>query len=139
MCSSDLHLDDALWPQIEVLDDQRRERVVGHLPGALGCHHDAGGARHADGVGQLHQAPRREAGGDDILGDVARRVRRGAVDLGGILAGEGAAAMRRRAAVGVDDDLAAGDSAVALRPADLERAGRVDEVQIGRASCRERV
>jgi len=36
--------------------------------------------------------------------------------------------MRRRAAVGIDDDLAAGDSAVALRAADLERAGRVDEV-----------
>src|SRR5256884_8588639 len=111
------HLDDALRPQIEVLDDQRRERVVGHLPGALGRHHDAGGAGHADGVGQLHQALRRETGGDDILGDVTRRVRRGAVDLGGILPREGAAAVRRRAAVGVADELAAGDSAVALWPA----------------------
>ena len=36
--------------------------------------------------------------------------------------------MRRRAAVGVDDDLAAGEAAVALRAADLEAAGRVDEV-----------
>src|SRR5256885_16526665 len=53
------HLDDALRPQIEVLDDQRRERVVGHLPGALGRHHDAGGARPPHGVGQLHPAPPR--------------------------------------------------------------------------------
>src|SRR2546429_1489470 len=65
------HLDDALRSQVEVLGDQRRERIIGHLPGALGRQHDAGGAGHADGVGQLHQALRRETGGDDILGDLA--------------------------------------------------------------------
>ena len=32
--------------------------------------------------------------------------------------------MRRRAAVGVDDDLAAGDAGVAVRAADDEAAGR---------------
>ena len=36
--------------------------------------------------------------------------------------------MRRRTAVGVDDDLAAGDAGVAVRTADDETAGRVDEV-----------
>src|SRR6202040_3803617 len=50
----------------------------------------------------------------------------GTVDLGGVLAGEGAAAMRRRPAIGIDDDLAAGEAAVAVRPADHELAGGVD-------------
>ena len=70
----------------------------------------------------------REARGHDVLRDVARGVRGRAVHLGRILAGERAAAVRRRAAVGVDDDLAAGQAAVALRAADHEAAGRVDEV-----------
>jgi hypothetical protein len=34
--------------------------------------------------------------------------------------------MGRRAAIGVDDDLAAGQAAIAVRPADDEAAGRVD-------------
>jgi hypothetical protein len=41
---------------------------------------------------------------------------------------ERAAAVRAGAAVGVDDDLAAGQAAVALRAADDEAAGRVDQV-----------
>ena len=36
--------------------------------------------------------------------------------------------MRGRAAVGVDDDLAAGEAGVAVGAADLEAAGRVDVV-----------
>ena len=65
------------------------------------------GSAHADRVGQLHQRAISEAGRDDVLGDVARHVARRAIDLGRILARERAAAVRRRAAVGVDDDLAA--------------------------------
>ena len=66
-------------------------------------------------------------GGDDVLGDPAHRVGGGAVDLGRVLAGEGAAAVAGVAAVGVDDDLAAGEAGVAHRAADDELAGRVDE------------
>ena len=69
----------------------------------------------------------RQTRGDDVLRDVARHIAGGAIDLGGILAGERAAAVRRRAAVGVDDDLAAGDAGIAVRPADDEPAGRIDE------------
>ena len=65
-----------------------------------------------------------EAGGDDILGEIARGIGGRAIDLGRVLAGEGAAAMRGRAAVGIDDDLAAGEAGVAIRSADDEFAGR---------------
>src|SRR5205085_10910801 len=49
-----------------------------------------------------------------------------AVDLRRVLAGEGAAAVTGRAAVGVDDDLAAGEAGVAHRAAEDELSGRVD-------------
>src|SRR5690606_30381558 len=52
----------------------------------------------------------------------------GAVDLGRVLSAERAAAMRRRAPVGIDDDLAARQAGVAVGPADLEASGRVDVV-----------
>ena len=88
--------------------------------------------RDADRVRDLDLAPVGEAGGDDVLGDVARGVRGGAVHLRRVLAGERAATVASHAAVGVDDDLAAGQAAVAHRAADLELAGRVDEeVRLG--------
>ena len=50
-----------------------------------------------------------------------------AVDLCRVLARERAATVAGHAAVGVDDDLAAGEPAVGVRTAELEDAGRVDE------------
>ena len=47
--------------------------------------------------------------------------------LGGVLAGEAAAAVAGRAAVGVHDDLPAGEAAVAHGAADDKAAGGVDE------------
>ncbi len=89
--------------------------------------HDGDGMRDADGVGHLHLAALGEAGGDDVLGDVAGRVGAGAVDLARVLAGEGAATVRSGAAVRVHDDLAAGEAAVAHGAADDELARGVDD------------
>ena len=97
------------------------------MRGAEGLDEQADRLGLADRVGDLDLAARGEAGGDDVLGDPAHRVRGRAVDLGRVLAGEGAAAVAGHAAVGVDDDLAAGEAGVAHRAADLEAAGRVDQ------------
>ena len=86
---------------------------------------------NADRVSDLDRAVVGEAGRDDVLGEIARGIGGRAVDLGRVLAGERAAAVRRIAAVGVDDDLAAGEAAVAVGTADDEVAGRVDE-EVGR-------
>jgi len=61
---------------------------------------------------------------------VARGIGGGAVDLGRVLAREGAAAMRGRATIGIDDDLAPSQAAIAVGAADDETAGRVD-VELG--------
>src|SRR6185312_2389796 len=79
-----------------------------------------------DRVSQLHFAARRKLRGHDVLGNVARHIAGGAIDLRRILTRERAAAVTAHAAVGIDDDLAAGQAGVAMRSADYETAGRID-------------
>ncbi len=124
------HLGDRVRAQVEVLADQLHDLLVADLAGAEGVDRDRGRLGHADGVGNLDLATLGEAGGDDVLRHVAAGVGGGAVDLGRVLAGERAAAVAGHAAVGVDDDLASGQAAVADRAADHEVAGRVD-VELG--------
>ena len=93
--------------QVERLGDGAGDALDRNRLGAERLDGDVHRPRHADGVGELDLAARGQAGRDDILGHPARRVRRRAVDLGRVLAAEGAAAVAGHTAVGVDDDLAA--------------------------------
>ncbi len=97
------------------------------LAGALGVDIDRHRVGNADRVSDLDQATVGETGRHHVLGEIARGIGGRAIDLGRILAGEGAAAVRGVAAVGVDDDLAAGQAAIAVGSADHEVAGRVDQ------------
>ncbi|EGE55812.1 hypothetical protein RHECNPAF_850048 [Rhizobium etli CNPAF512] len=118
---------DARRRQIHVLADRRFDLVFGHaLAGAVQVDIDRQRLRDADRVGELDRAAVGKAGGHDVLGEVAGGIGGRTVDLGRVLAGECAAAMRSRTAVSVDDDLAAGEAGVAIRAADDELAGRVD-------------
>src|SRR5207302_9761761 len=121
-------LDDSLGREPEVLADEIDELVIGDavVGAAVGVDPDIEGVGIADGVGELDFALLGQAGGDDVLGDVAGHVGGRAIDLGRVFAGEGAAAVPAAAAVGVHDDLASGEAAVAVRPADQEAAGRID-------------
>ena len=75
-------------------------------------------------------------GRNGVLRDPAHRVRGRAVDLGGSLPLK-APPPCGMPAVGVDDDLAAGETGVALRAARDERAGRVDvELHVGKVKPR---
>src|SRR5579872_56863 len=124
-------LDERLRPHVEGRPDVLLERLVAHLARAEGVDVDADGLRHADGVGDLHLAALGDAGRDHVLGDVARVVAGAAVDLARVLPAEGTAAVTTHAAVGVHDDLATRQAAVALGPPDDEAPGRVD-VHLGR-------
>jgi hypothetical protein len=105
----------------------KQSGFVTDFTGAEGVDHDRGWLGNADGVGNLHQAACRQAGGNDVLGDITASVGGGTVNLGRILAGESTATVRCRTAVGVDDDLAASQAAVTLRAADDKTTGRVDQ------------
>ena len=98
-----------------LVDLPRPERVDQHRDGV----------GDADGVGELHLHAVGQTGRHAVLRDVAGHVRRGAVDLGRVLARKRAAAVGRHAAVGVDDDLPAGQAGVAVRAAGDEAPGRV--------------
>jgi hypothetical protein len=98
----------------------------GTSPGAMGIGIDRQRLGHADRVAQLDGAALGQAGGHDVLGQVARGIGRRTVHLGRVLAGKRAAAMGGRAAIGVDDDLAPGQARIAIGATDDELAGRVD-------------
>ena len=119
-------VDDGAGAQVEDLADGALDIGHGHALGAERIDHDGHGAGHADGVGHLNLAAMRQTRGHHVLGNPASSVGRGAVDLRAVLAAERAAAVTAHAAVGVDDDLTAGQTAVAHGAADDEAAGGVD-------------
>ncbi len=92
----------------------------------------------ADGVGNLDLGALGQSGGHHVLGNPPHGVSGRTVHLGRILAGESSAAVAGESAVGVHDDLAAGEAGVAYGTADDEGAGRVQDVcrardvQVGR-------
>src|SRR3569832_1948855 len=69
---------------------------------------------NADRVGKLYRATVAKTGRDNVLRQIARRIRGQAIDLGRIFAVERPTVMRSRAAVSVDDNLAAGETAVSV-------------------------
>ena len=121
-------VNDSARSQREIRADEFADLGVGDVAGAEGIDVDADRFGDADGVGELEFAAIGEAGRNDVLGHVAGHVGCAAVDLGWVFAAEGAAAVTAHAAVGVDDNLAPGEAAVAVRSADHEASGRVDVV-----------
>ena len=120
--------DNGARTHIELGGDQFGETILGDLAGAESMDHDRNRLGNADGVGHLHFATVAETGSNEILGDVTSHIGGGTVDLARVLAGEGTAAMAPHAAVGIDDDLAPGQAAIAHRAADDKTPGGVDEV-----------
>src|SRR5438046_219892 len=64
---------------------------------------------------------------DNIVRDPTSHVSRAAIDFARIFSGKCAAAVASHAAVAIDNNLAAGQTGVALRSADHEIAGGIDE------------
>lgn len=119
-------LDDDTGAHVEVLADDLDELVRGLGGGAVGVDEDGQGLGDTDGVGQLDQRTAGKAGGDQGLGNPTGQVGGGAVDLGEVLAGEGTTTVGTPAAVGVDNDLTAGQTGVTLGTTDDEETRWLD-------------
>ena len=115
-------VDDGAGAQIEHLGHGALDILFRYMVRAEGLYHDRDRLRHADGVGDLHLAAVGQSCGHDVFGYPARRIGCRAVHLGAVLAGKRPAAVSAHAAVGVDDDLAAGETGVAHGAADDEAA-----------------
>jgi hypothetical protein len=116
---------DAARGQVHDLADGLLDHLLGDFAGAMGVGVDRQRLGHADRIAQLDRAALGEAGGHDVLGEIARRIGGRAVHLGRVLAGKRPAAMGGRTAIGVHDDLAPREARVAIGAADDELAGRV--------------
>jgi len=119
-------LDDDTWPEIEVRVDDLDELVTALLTGAVRLHEHGQGLSDTDGVGELDEGPAGELAVHKRLGDPACEIGGRAVDFTVVLTREGTAAVRAPAAVGVDNDLAARQTGIALWTADDEEARRLD-------------
>ncbi len=120
-------VDDGGGAQVEHLLHRRLQSLVAHRAGAEGVHPNGHRPGHADGVGQLHLALVGQPRGHHVLGHPPGGVGGGAVHLGGVLAGEGAAAVGRGAAVCIHDDFPSREAGVPLGPAHHKAAGGVDQ------------
>ena len=107
--------------QVEIADDGTRTQVEDLLhcgfehfvvdnAGAEGVNQDGNRLCHANGIGELDLALVCEASCDDVFGDITCSISSRTVNLGRVLAGECTAAVRSRTAVGVDDNLSAGQT-----------------------------
>ncbi len=117
-------LHDEVRTQVNQLLDLEGNLGVAHLDvrSAFSVDVEANRLSLADGVGNLHQGLVAYASGHEVLGNVTHGVGCRAVHLRAVLAREGTAAMGIAATVGVDDDLAARYTRVAVRTADDELA-----------------
>src|SRR5579884_674442 len=120
--------DDRAGAQVEVPRDQLADHVLVDVRGAESLEVHAQRVRHADRVGDLHLEAVGQARGHDVLRHVARGVGGRAIHLRRVLAAEGAATVAGHAAIGIDDDLAAGQPGVAHGPADHKATGGVHVV-----------
>ncbi|MNX91268.1 hypothetical protein D3C86_1233410 [compost metagenome] len=112
--------------KVHDLTDRVLDLIFADLAGAMQIDIDRQGLGDADRVGNLDRAALGKAGSHDVLGKIAGGIGGGTVNLGRVLAGECATAMGGSAAIGVDDDLAAGEARITIGTADDELTGRID-------------
>src|SRR6516225_6601202 len=115
----------------KLLREQFRQKLLQlcffDIAGAMGVDIERHRIGHPDRVSDLDRAAFGKSGGDDILSQIARRISSRTIDLGRVLAGESAAAMGGIAAIGVNNDFPPGETAIAIRSADDEISGGIDE------------
>jgi len=124
--------DDASRAEVEVLVDNLSKLGVclsgGLLGSSVGVNEDGKRVWDANGVGELDKGALAESSVDEGLGDPPGSVGGGAVDLGGVLSGEGSSSVSSPSSVGVDDDLAPGEAGISVGSSDDEASGGVKVV-----------
>jgi len=101
------HGNQTFGAEVKMFPDQRDDATVIDSPGAEGIDTDRCGFGNSDRVRNLYFATFSNARGDYILGHVTCGVSCRAVNLGRVLAREGAAAVTRHATIGVNDNFTA--------------------------------
>jgi len=119
-------LDNDTRAQIKVVANDLDQLVRVLLRSTVSVDIDREGLSNADGVGKLNKGTAGETGRNERLGNPAADVGSGAVDLREVLARESATTVGTPAAVGVDNDLAAGQTGISLRTTNDEETRGLD-------------
>jgi hypothetical protein len=119
-------LNDLSWSQVKVRLDNGEEFFLRQFRCTVIEYGDRQGFGDADRVRHLDQAPPAKTSFDQGLGDPASRVCRRPVHFGEVFSREGAAPVGAPSAVRVHDDLATGQTGIALGSPDDEQSTRID-------------
>ena len=87
---------------------------------------DGKGLGDTNGVRELDESAAQKSGVDEGLGDPAGKVGGRAIDLGEVLSGESSSTVGTPSSVGVDNDLATGQTGITLGTTNDKEAGRLD-------------
>merc|ERR1711988_935277 len=109
-------LSNGTWSTVELNLQDVGDIVNGEraLLAAIGLHKERQRLGHTNGIGKLHQASGTQATGHHRLGHLTADVCCRSVHLGGVFAGESAAAVSSPSTVCVDDDLTTSEASIAL-------------------------
>ena len=80
-----------------------------------------------NGIGKTDRTHIGKTGCDNVLCHIARHICAAAVDLRAVLAGKRTAAVGRKSTVGIDHQLASGETGICFKAAQHKPAGRIDE------------
>jgi hypothetical protein len=119
-------LDNNTGPHVEVRADDINELIRRPAARAVRIDVQRKRLRDTNGVRELDEGAARELGLDKRFGNPSCEISCRAVHFAVVFAGESAAAVGAPATVGVNDDLAAGETSVTLWAADDEETGRLD-------------
>lgn len=119
---------DATRAEIEVIFNNLQNFSVRLDTSAVGVDVDREGLGNTDGVRDLDESALAELGSDEGLGDPTGSISSRAIDLGGVLAGEGTTTVSTPTTVAVNNDLAASQTSITLRTTDDEATRGVQVV-----------
>ena len=120
-------VDHASRSEIKDAADSFRQKCVVIVSALLRVDFDGNRLGLSNGIGKTDCTRIGKTGRDDVLCHIACHICAAAVDLRAVFTGERTAAVGRKPAVGVDHQLATGESGICFKAAKHKSAGWVDE------------
>lgn len=127
-------LDDDTWSEVEVVVDDFDELIRRPIRGAVRVNKDGERLCDTDSVRKLYKCTAAKFSVNKRFSNPSCKIGSRSVDLGEILAGEGPTTMGAPSTVGVDNDLSASKTSIALWSADDEQTRGLNLLELAHRS-----